>query len=166
MTNSAIPKADQTPGDAIRLPSAQALMDHIASQPGLSARSSALLEAMRMAVVTDPSAGGIDRLRHLVAGLWAEIERQGIRPIEGSAGETIPGVTKGIDASDQYFLVIRDDGGDPVETLLEALVVSAAGVLDDILEQGSTLTDLERCSLLFPLILAGGLLDDAVSPIR
>ena len=115
-------------------------MRHLASRQGLSSRSAALLEAIRTAMVTDPSAGGLARLRHLAAGLRAEIERQAIRRIEGTAGETQPGVTKGFDASDQYFLVNRDDQADPVETLLEALIVSVAEVLDDILDRGSTLT--------------------------
>jgi hypothetical protein len=166
MMKSTPAKADQTPRGAIRLPSAQALMDHIASRPGLTPRSSALLEAIRMAAVTDPSAGGLERLRYLAAGLRDEIGRQAIERIEGAAGETIPGVTRGFDASDQYFLVSRNDHGDPIEILLEALIVSAAHVLDDILEQGSTLTDLERCSLVLPLTLAAVLLDDAVSPAR
>ena len=157
-------KADQTPSGAIRLPTSSALMRRLASRRGLSSRSTALLEAIRSATVTDPSAGGLDRLRHLAAGLRAEIERQAIPRLEGSAGETTPEVTKGIDASDHYFIVNRDDQADPVEVLLEALIVSAAGVIDDILDRGSTLTDLERCSLVTPLALAAVLLEEAVSP--
>ena len=164
MTKPIPPKADQTPSGAIRLPSSQSLIDHLASKPGVSSRSTLLFEAIRGTMVTDPSAGGLDRLRHLAAGLRTEIERQAIGRIEGVAGETVPGVTRGFDASDQYFLVNRDDGADPVELLLEALMVSTAGVLEDILARGSTLTDLERCSLVTPLTLAAALLEEAASP--
>lgn len=157
-------KADQTPSGAIRLPPAQSLVRNLESCRGLSPRSVARLESIRSTMVTDPSAGGLDRLRHLDASLWAEIERQTIRCVEGAAGETQPGVTKGFEASDQYFLVNRDDQADPVEILLEALMISTAGVLDDILDRGSTLTDLERCSLVIPLALVAALLEDAVSP--
>jgi hypothetical protein len=164
MLKSPNEKADQTPSGAIRLPSSLALKDHIESRPGVSRRSSALIEAIRDAAVTDPSAGGEDRLRHLAGELRAAIERQAIKRFDGSAGMTVTGVTKGIDASDQYFLIKRDDAGDPVELLLEALLVSTAGVLDDILARGSTLTDLERCSLITPLTVVAGLIEEAVSP--
>ena len=164
MTKPTTREADQTPSGAIRLASSEALKHHIDTRPGLSRRASAMLEAIRWAAVTDPSVGGEDRLQHLAAGLHAEIGQQAIERIEGSTGETVPGVTRGIDASDQYFLVHRDDGADPVEVLLESLMVSTAGVLDDILARGSTLMDLERCSLVTPLILAATLLEEAVSP--
>jgi hypothetical protein len=166
MLRASAQKADQTPSSVIRLPSSQVVQDTIDSRPGLSRRTVALIEAIRAATVTDPSAGGLDRLRHLAAGLRAAIDNHGIRQQDGTAGETIPGVTKGFDASDQYFLVMRDDGNDPVEVLLEGLIAASAGVFDDIAEQGSTLTDLEKCALVIPLTLAGGLVDDAFCPSK
>ena len=156
-------KADQTPSSVIRLASSQALKNYAESRPGLSRRSTVLLEAIRSAAVTDPSAGGSDRLRHLAAGLRDEINRHAIERVHGSAGETVPGLTRGFDASDQYFLVYRDDRSNPVDVLIEALMVSAASVLDDIVTRGSTLTDLERCSLVMALCLAASMLEEAIS---
>ena len=108
--NSATLTADQAPNRAIRLSSPDALVQLIARRPGLSARSASLVRAVRAAVVTDPSAGGVERLRFLAGRLRDAVERQGICPRVGSASGTIPGLTKRFDAQDQYFLITRATG--------------------------------------------------------
>ena len=156
-------ESDQNEYEAIRLGSPQRLMEAARARCGLTTRSVELVEGVRRLLPTDPSASEVGRLRHLHARLESMIDRLGITRSRRAAGTTTP-TTCGTDASDQYFLVERDDGQDPIVLMLEALVVSTANLIDERLRRGTTLSDLESYYLVYPLLAAASLVEDALRP--
>jgi hypothetical protein len=98
----------------------------------------------------DPAVSGSERLHEMRARLDAGIRGLGIQRRRRSAGVTTPG-QKGPDASDQYFLVVRDDQSDPIEQLLETLIVTMANLIDERLHRGNKP---ERPRVVLPHLLA------------
>lgn len=149
--------ADQRFYRSVRLAPPNALLQRIRSGQPLTERSRELIEAIRRSTPTDPRAGGLDRLRHLLGRLRREMTQLGIRPQLQPAGTTTPG-QKRFSVSDQYFLINRGDE-DPIDLLLEAQISSTAELIEDLLSRGTTLGNVETYYLSFPLTAVSTLLE-------